>query len=102
MSQKIEVEFHEAMVSIYHAAAEHGYYATYFLRMVSEHGGFDAARRLINAPIEQSGLVELWRRDLLSISVEALVLEERWQTLFDDEELSKARERLIAHGYEFS
>ena len=99
--KQLEAEFHKAMVGVYHAAAEHGYRPTYFLRMVSNYGGLEAAKRLINAPNAQSGLRELWQRGLLGVSLEALVLEERWKNLFIDDELQKARERLIAYGYKF-
>lgn len=99
MTKDLERQFHEEMVGIYRAAVEIGYRATRFLQMVIDHGGLEAAKRLLRAPEEHSGLTRLWELGRLDISVEALVLQERWDTLFSDEERQKARDRLKAHGY---
>ena len=91
MTERLEAEFDQAMVNIYHTAASLGYRPTYFLRMVSEHGGVIAAKRLLRAAEHQSGLTRLYELDRLDISAEALVLQERWKTLFTDEERQTAR-----------
>lgn len=102
MTANLKAGFHEAMLDTYRRAAEHGYRATYFLQMVYEYGGVRTAKRLLATPEHQSGLTELWQLGLLGISAEALVLQERWETLFTDDERRKACERLKAHGYDFS
>ena len=99
MSDNSEVEFHNAMVEIYHIALEHGYPANRFLGMISEHGGLGAAKRLLASPEAQSGLDELWDRGLLHISMEALILNEHWQNFFTDDELEEARRRLTDRDY---
>ncbi len=99
MTDPLQNEFHGAMINLYHAAAELGYRPTYFLRMANEHGGLGAAKRLLNADESQEGLTKLWELGRLDISVEAHVLEERWETLFSYEEKQKARERLKAYRY---
>ena len=88
------------MLNIYDAAAGLGYRPTYFLRMVHEHGGLEAAKRLLRASEAQSGLTRLWECGLLDISMEALVLQERWKPLFSDEERQTARDRLKCYGYD--
>ena len=98
-SENLEAEFHDAMVNIYHTAAEQGYRPRYFLNMVSEHGGLSAAKRLINSSNAQQGLYRLSQMGLLHVSLEALILQERWQSLFTDDERRKARERLSELGY---
>ncbi len=90
------------MLNIYDAAAKLGYRPKYFLRMVGEHGGVAAAKRLLSAPEAQSGLTTLWELERLDISIEALVVQERWQPLFSDAERQAARDRLRAYGYESS
>lgn len=87
------------MVDIYHAAAELGYRPTYFLRMVNEHGGLTVAKRLLNVPDVQEGLTKLWELGRLDISVEALILQDQWNSLFKDEEKRTAQERLESYGY---
>ena len=82
------------MLNIYDAAAELGYRPTYFLQMVNEHGGVAAAKRLLSGPVAQSGLTRLWELGRLDISMEALVVQERWQPLFSEAERQAARDRL--------
>ena len=95
----IEDQFHQGMVAVYETAAERGYRATYFKRMLEEHGGVEAAKRLLEGETIQSGLMKLWELDLLGHSMEALVLQERFQLLFTAEELREARRRLDELGY---
>ena len=99
-TEQLEAEFHRAMVNIYHAAASIGYRPTYFLQLINEHGGVIAAKRLLRAAEPQSGLIKLWELDRLDISAEALVLQERWRTLFSDDERHAARERLRDYRYD--
>ena len=99
MTEELKAEFHKAMLNTYDVAAKHGYHATYFLRMVSEHGGGGAAKRLLSTPQEQAGLTRLWELKLLHISVEALVLEEPWDKLFSDAERQTALDRLKSYRY---
>ena len=95
----LEDKFHREMETIYYAAASLGYHPNYFLQMVQEHGGVTAAKRLLNAREAQSGLTRLWELDRLDISMEALVLQERWKPLFSDADRQTASERLQAFDY---
>lgn len=96
----LENEFHREMEGIYHVAASLGYRPTYFLQMVQQHGGVSAVKQLLNAPEAQSGLTKLWELGRLDISMEALVVQERWIPLFGDAERQAAWERLQAFGYD--
>ena len=100
MTDNLEDKFREAMVATYHEAAKHGYYATYFLNMLSEHGGVGTAKRLLSTPDEQTGLTRLWELNLLSISVEAHVAREPWSALFSEDEQQEARRRLQEYDYD--
>ena len=95
-----EHEFHSEMVRLFDVASSLGYRPIYFLRTVQEHGGVSAARKLLKAPEAQSGLIKLWELGRLDISVEALVLRERWNSLFSDSERQAARQRLEAFDYD--
>lgn len=96
----LEAEFHRSMLNIYDAAAELGFRPVRFLRMVHVHGGVETARRLLSGSLAQSGLTRLWELERLDISMEALVLRERWHRLFSDAERQVARGRLEAYGYD--
>lgn len=71
----LEERFHAAMVELYQRAkSDAGYNATLFLRMVSDHGGLETARRLITASRPSDGFTALWERGRLDLSVEAYAL----------------------------
>ena len=98
----LEVAFHEAMLNVYRTArSEARYNATVFLQMVVDHGGLDAARRLIHANGVSDGYTALWERGRLDLTVEAVVVNtERFHELFTEEELQICRARLRQYWYE--
>jgi len=94
----MEKQFHRAMAKIYEEAKKEGYTASYFLRMLSEHGGVETARRLVNSDTPSEGFTRLWMMKRLDLSVESLILKSEWKSLFDDEERERARVRLEKYG----
>ena len=76
------------------AKAEVGYTPTYFLRMLSELGPLETARKLLHDPTVSDGFANLWDRGRLDLTVEALVLRPEFSSLFTDQELDRARGRL--------
>ena len=97
----LKMEFHEAMLKIYRRAKdEAGYNATRFLRMVSEHGGVGAAKKLI--PEMSDGFTALWNRERLDLTVEALIIDTpKFHPLFSDAQLAICRKRLEDCEYNF-
>jgi hypothetical protein len=95
-------QFDEAMFTIYRRAkSEANYNATIFFRMLNERGGLETAKYLINATQPSEGYTHLYERGRLDLTVEAMVVEEkRWQSLFTEEELAKARKRLSDYRYQ--
>ena len=99
--KELEKQFDEAMFTIYRRAKEEaGYPANIFLGMLNDRRGRSTAKYLINAPKESDGYTALYERGRLDLTVEAVVIEnKKWHELFEEEELMKARKRLIAYGY---
>ena len=94
-------EFHRAMIDLYkRAKIEAQYEAKIFLGMISERGGLETARYLLQTAEPSEGYVALWERRRLDLTVEAAVLKPEWSPLFSDDERSTARARLQAYGYE--
>ena len=59
--EDLEKQFHRATVNIYETAKrELGYTATYFLRMVSDYGGLEAAKRLLATDKPSEGFGTLY------------------------------------------
>ncbi len=100
--EDLEIEFNEAMLNIYRCAkSEAKYNATLFLQMVTDHGGLEAARKLINSDTLSSGYTALWERGRLDLTLEAMVIETpRYHSLFTAEELKICEKRLCDYGYE--
>ena len=69
------------------------YPATDLRRMLEKDKGLPVARRLLAGGVK-SGFTELWERGFSELTVEALVLEGEWRSLFTAEELATAERRL--------
>jgi hypothetical protein len=101
MPDDLEIEFNRAMTDIYVTAKrECSYSATRFLSMIADLGGLETARRLIRAAHESEGYENLWERGRLDLTVEALILDPKWRTLFTDNDRAIAEKRLEQYGYE--
>lgn len=101
--KRLENKFNQAMLRIYERAKkECKYTATRFFQMISEHGGLNTARILINAHNLSDGFTELWQRGRLDLTVEAEILKPEWKELFTDEQRKIARNRLKDLGYKCS
>jgi hypothetical protein len=93
-------QFDAAMKDVYiRARAEAGYTATYFLGMLSDHGGVETARRLLHSSTVSDGFVALWERRRLDLTVENVILKPEFEALFGDEEREIARARLGEYGF---
>jgi hypothetical protein len=89
MNTDLENQFHSGMLRIYdHARDEAHYRPSYYLRMVRNRGGFDAAKRLINRkPTQGLNILNQLRR--FDLTVEALIWDNpHFQKLFSEEEQS--------------
>ena len=89
------------MLDIYNRArSEASYTPSVFFRMISEHGGYETARRLIHSPNVSEGYVKLFELGRLDLTVEAIIIgNDKWLKLFTDQELDICRKRLHAYGY---
>jgi hypothetical protein len=95
------IAFDKAMFEIYRRAkAEANYNATIFLQMLTDTDGLTTAKTLINAPKESDGYTALYMRGRLDLTVEAVVTENpKWIALFTDDEIAKAKKRLLKYEY---
>lgn len=73
-----------------------------FNQMVAEHGGVEAAKRLLNgSPFETSdGFTTLYEAKRLEMSAEAHALLPWYEHLFTQSELENARYRLTEHRFD--
>ena len=98
--KELEREFDMAMWNIYRRAkVEAGYNATRFLQMLQENRGVETARILLYAINVSDGYTALWERGRLDLTVEALIIREKWHPLFSEQEREIARRRLREYHY---
>ncbi|GGF26586.1 hypothetical protein GCM10011321_17530 [Youhaiella tibetensis] len=93
LEEALEAEFHQRMLAVYEHCSEHGYYPRRFREHVADSGGLAVAHALMAAPVSQ-GLVRLYAMGLPELSVEALVLESRFEPLFSPAERHAAQDHL--------
>ena len=90
-----EADFHEEMLSLYRrTGTATGYWPSYFLRSVRKDGGLVFAKKLLAPTHTSKGFDKLVEAGRVDLSIEALVIEERYAHLFASEELKEARQRL--------
>jgi hypothetical protein len=77
-----------------------GYWASYFLRGVRNHGGPEYARRLLRREGTTDGFQRLREERRLDLTMEALVLRPEYAELFTAEERQVAAHRLAEAGYQ--
>jgi hypothetical protein len=96
------VAFDKAMFEIYRRAKDEANYpASLFLKMLTDTDGLTAAKTLINSSKPSDGYTALFMRGRLDLTVEAVVTEsEQWSALFTNDEIRKAKKRLIDYKYE--
>jgi hypothetical protein len=95
-----EQEFQTAMIEeVYRTALrKHRYNAKLFLEMVGRDGGLQTAKNLLASTGPQYGFTELWERGGLDLTMEHLILQSQWRSLFSEAELQEAEERLRAYA----
>jgi 5-methylcytosine-specific restriction protein A len=99
----LEDELTSAFIDGYYAAGKAtGYWGRRFLQAVKRNGGLATARRMLLPRNEgqRKGLDALLEANKPKLTVEAIVLQPRFQKLFSVEELKAAQERLGEYGKE--
>ena len=76
-----------------------GYWATYFLRAVRNHGGLPYAHQLLRMDGTTDGFARLTAEGRLDLTMEALILRPEYRGLFSEGELQVAASRLVRAGW---
>ena len=96
----LEEQFQQEMMNgIEYSKRVLHYTPHYFLRMVYEHGAVATAKMLMGDSTVQEGLMTLSNLGRLDMSMEAMVLDRKYSTLFTYEERKAARQRLEKLGH---
>lgn len=98
-AQALALDFERDMIAGAKQCKEFGYNPTYWLRMVGDHRGVGAAKRLLAGRSASDGFTRLWEEGRLDLSVEYFVLLPKYAPLFEPHEREQARLRLEAYGF---
>jgi hypothetical protein len=95
---KIEDDLHTELINSVDLAVKAGAKINkdIILNQIYSYGAIGAANRLIKEGTEKlhSGLVKLFEIDRLDLTIESIILKEKYNVLFDKEILEKAKQRL--------
>ncbi len=96
---KLEALFHKEMLSLHEKwRSECSYTATVFIKIVKQHGGVKAAQILLRGQGLSRGFLKLMTLQRLDLSMENLVIQPKWATLFTEAEREIAKNRLEEAG----
>lgn len=98
---RLEDKFHDAMLDLYRVAKTACRYdGRAFLGMLSTDGGVQTAHKLLCDQAIQYGFTQLYLCGRLDLTVEYLVLDQRFKSLFSEAERAEARRRLLANDFD--
>ncbi len=93
----LEDELNDALIDGYRRAGEEvGYWGTRYLQAIRRNGVLSTAQRMLRprSPGQRKGLDVLLEARRPDLTLEAIILQPRFSSLFDNAELAVARERL--------
>lgn len=97
----LEQQLEGDLLDLYKSVRESVYDPFRFHQQLINHGGVEAARRLLSEKGIHDGLTKLWENNSLSLSFEAFLLrEEKYHSLFSEDMLTNARRKLKSLGFE--
>ncbi|WP_235851995.1 HNH endonuclease [Niallia nealsonii] len=99
-TKALKRELHNDMFNIYNKAKSIGYNATKFRQMLAGKEGYLVAKSFIYSKSPTDGFTSLWELKRLDLTVEALVLNPKYVSLFTEEERCIVRDRLAEYGYQ--
>src|SRR4030042_1238810 len=93
----LENEFHHAMIGVADYANQHQF-GIRFHQMINEFGAIKTAKRLLSTRAIQTRLMKLRELHPLDKSMEALVIQEKFSSLFCKDQIEEARHKLEELG----
>lgn len=96
---ELHKEFENVLIASSEQVKEKGFLDTYILEEIRSSNGVFAVKRLFYREKGLAQLKELQKLDLLDKSMEALVIQKRFQSLFTKAEVEEAKRRLEELGH---
>ena len=98
--ENAESQFHQEMAGLYYKIkSDAGYIANNFRQAVQTKGGVKAAKDWLADANADDERFKLFKAKRLDLTMEYLVIQDKYQSLFTAEELATAKKRLSELGY---
>jgi len=98
---ELSEQFERRMLYISKKSKRYGFEGSTFLNMIKEYGGVETAQILIDGSelnsksiFEKLQAAEIITNKALNLSIEQLVINPRWKSLFSKDQINKAKERI--------
>ncbi len=98
--ENTEALFHQEMAGLYYKIkSDAGYIANNFRQAVQTKGGLKAAKDWLADPQADDERFKLFKAKKLELTMEHLVIQDKYKSLFTAEEIATAKKRLAEFGY---
>ena len=98
----LEKEFTKELFDNVAEMKQYGYNPTIYMRMISENGAVNAAKKLVMQDVQSSGFATLIMINKLELSVEASVIKDKYKDLFTDAEVQNSIRKLKEANFSFN
>lgn len=99
-TEQLKKLFHQDMIELYKKIIKIvKYKPTRLMDYINRYGGYEAAVKYINTESNLQDFAVLWEKEHLDLSVEALIVNESYRSLFDEEILSFCDRKLKEYSY---
>lgn len=100
MNSQLSIEFTNEIINRYKIAIKDlGYTGSRLIYLISTIGGVKAAKKIIKVESLNEGFEKLWESRRLDLTVESVVIKDKYSTLFTKEEINSCVEKLKTLGY---
>lgn len=97
---ELELDLYNDMLRIYKEAdIQCNFKSAIFIGMLLNEGGLKTVKKLINKNNVTKGFIRLWECKRLDLSIEVLVLKDKYKELFTDEERIICKDRLKEYDF---
>ena len=98
----LEKEFTKELFDNVAEMKQYGYNPTIYMRMISENGAVNAAKKIVKQDVQSSGFATLIMINKLELSVEASVIKDKYKDLFTDAEIQNSIRKLKEANFSFN
>ncbi len=99
MDRAEEFQFERFLLDAVEQAKKLKYQPQYFIGMIGRKGAFQTVKDLVASSSPSEGFFRLRQKGRIDLTCEAIIVETKWRSYFDDDLLAIAEQRLTQYGY---